>query len=1287
MRITVKTLLVSIAKKIGYVIATCIIIAAVFVSVSYLLTPFLDKHRTDLEKWASDLLQTPVTISKVEIAWYRYQPEISLNEVTILNKNTKEPILQIQKVRVFFSIPQSIWQGKLIPSGIMISGTDINLRQSSAGEISVQGFPIFGGNNRKPYQKETKVTDLLGWLSVQPRLILQDINVRYVGFKEKNRFVTLYNLSLENSGQGHLLLGKALLHQEIPTEVNLALQWVGNSVELKNIKAKIYLYVSGFSVSQWLKDFSWNKWQITRGIASAKIWATWNDGKFTKIQSTFQLYGLDLYSETDKQTHTVNRLSGNVGLKREGDNYILAGDDLLLDLPSHLWPVNSFYISLAPDANGKLFPKVVNLGYVDLKDVQSFLFSTSWLTPDTRQALSKLQPNGSFLGVNMLFSGAWDDFRHISFNGNFSQLDFLPWQKFPGVRNLSGKIKWDGTGGDLSLDSTQIAIQYDSIFAKPIILDQVTADSQFTIDQNNGWAATILALHILNGDMSCDISGKLTSQPNMIPIADLNANFTLQKVSHISRYLPTRILDPDLVKWLQDAFLSGEIKNATMVLKGPLNDFPFDQGNGTFLVSGTLNDINLHYAPDWPNLEHVNGKISFAGHRMTTDIDRAEIFNVPIGPVHAEINDLGSSTKSPILEVQESEISMDLAQGLRFLNHSPLEKTVGKMFSGVEMHGPMLLKLGLTVPLSDPDKTQIKGNIDLKDGQMNLAPWGLRLNHLKGQFQFTESTTTAQNIQGQLFNKPFELSLTTLEKSKDISVLRANLKNNFSILDLEHWLKIPFSKVAQGSLNANMDIDFSLNAPITVHLSSNLVGLAIDLPDQYGKKSNETRDFSTDIILPVQQEPLRVKIGYGNLFSAAMTLNRKKEEFKLIGVNLKLGAGTPTWPDDSGLSITGDFDELDGEKITKYLNQSDKNNFSGLQLRDIDIHTNVLNIFGQRLSDVRLQASPSQHDWILNITSPDVVGQIKAPTHLTSQSLISAQFQKLKLQSVISSNLPTVNVKSLPSVSLVANNVSYDNMVLGQVTLKASAIPSGWNVQTLHILSSRMDLQAAGNWTENDTQLQGRVSSQRVSDLVNGFGFDVHNFVAGDAYLNFDLSWDGALFAPTLASMNGRASLNIGSGRIVDIGAAGGAKMDLGRMLSIFSLQSIPRRLSLDFSDVFQKGYSFDSVKGDFSLQNGNAYTNNLRFNGPLAGVFINGRIGFKNKDYDLILSITPYVSSVTSGLPVAATIIGGPVGGVAALAVNTVLGSAVSKAATFSYAVRGPWNNPNWISVSNARR
>ena len=259
-----KALFISIAKKLGYVFAVLIIIAALMVSISRLFVPVLDSHQHDIEQWASQLLNAPVTISKARFTWYQYYPVISLYDVTVLNKTTNQPALQIKTVRIFISIPKSLWQRQPVLSGMMVSGSEVTLHESPTGEIAVQGFPTVGADQNQPYQSETKFIDVMTWLSNQPQLILRDIEVRYTGLKKQRRDITLHHLSFENSGSTHVILGKATLHQTVPTEIIFATQWYGTEVNPATIKARAYLYVSGLSLSQWLKGYEWQGWRLDR---------------------------------------------------------------------------------------------------------------------------------------------------------------------------------------------------------------------------------------------------------------------------------------------------------------------------------------------------------------------------------------------------------------------------------------------------------------------------------------------------------------------------------------------------------------------------------------------------------------------------------------------------------------------------------------------------------------------------------------------------------------------------------------------------------------------------------------------------------------------------------------------------------------------------------------------------------------------------------------------------------------------------------------------------------------
>ncbi|OGT44823.1 MAG: TIGR02099 family protein [Gammaproteobacteria bacterium RIFCSPHIGHO2_12_FULL_37_34] len=1280
-----KKLLASTSKKIAYVIAIVIIIIGLLVSLSPLFSPLLNKHRTDLEQWASSVLGVPITIHDIQLSWHRYQPELQLNGVTFLNKDSQDPILQIRNVGVLFSMIQSLWQRQLIPSGVVISGSHLTIHRAASGEISIQGFPVFGGYNQQPFAKETKITEMVAWLSAPARIILHDINIRYSDFTNQKQFLTLNNLSLTNDGDQHTILGQAILHQDISTEATVAIQWAGSPIDLSKIKARIYLYVSGVLLSQWIKSYSWNGWQVNDGILSAKVWATWNSGIVERIQVNFQSYGVDLYSQTDKTIHQVNRLSGHIGWKREGDNQIVAGEDILIDLPSHLWPVTSFYVALAPDQSKRLTPRSVKMSYLDLQDTQSFLFSSPPLLPkETHDILTQFKLTGELQDAALVFSGPWNDWNQVSLTSYFKELSFLPWRQLPGMRHLSGTIEWDGKQGDLSLQSNRLIMDYSTVFRKPITIDQLTGNLQWQKDEKNQWLITIPTMNVLNNDGTANIRATLTL-PNKAPFSptiDLTGHFAMQKADHIIRYLPMRMFDPELEAWLNQAFLGGEISSGNVELQGVLNEFPFDQGKGTFLISAKVNNLNLHYAPNWPRLHHVTGQITFSGRKMLATIDHALMKNILIKNARGDIPYLGED-QPQIINIALDNIQIDVAQVFQLIHASPLENTLGKLFSKMEMRGLIDLQLGFIIPLKHPEKAQVKGEVTIPDAQLKLPLWRLVLSHLRGNLSFTENTILAKNIQGQLLNQPVTINISTLPKVDDTTTIQAELATHLNISDLENWLNIPFSSVAQGATAITTTIYLSSKKPLEVKLRSNLLGVSLQLPDPYKKTAQETRDFTTEISVSDNQ-PLRTKLFYSNLLSTALIIERKNEKFKLLSANFRLGGGDPAWPESAGLYITGDFTRLDWDKIKQYFSQKDQANLSGLSLRRIDVTAKQLDLFGQQLTQAHLQAIPEQQAWKINMTSLEVIGDMLVPMKWNQEGVIDAQFKRLSLHSGRSPNNTKMDMKSLPALSLVAEDFRYDDMPFGEMVLKAVPDHHGFAIPILRITSPSLKLQAKGSWSySNKTHFQGDATSKDVSELINSLGLDARNFVASNGKLTFDLNWSGTPYAPSLATMTGHANLDLGKGRIVEIGQSSEAKMGIGRMLSIFSLQSIPRRLMLDFSDLFQKGYSFDNVRGDFDLHQGNAYTTNLRFDGPIARVSINGRIGLEKKDYDFTLSVTPYVSS---GIPVAAGyagfLTGGPIGGAAALAVSTVLGPAVSKAATYYYVVKGPWDNPSWASV-----
>src|SRR5437016_3875997 len=120
-----------------------VILAALAVSVSRLLTPVLNDHLPDFEKWSSQLLEMPVKIGLVHLAWEVYEPVIAFDRVELLDKKTNKPVFYIQSTRVNLSIFRSIFARQPVPELIEVSGVRLTVRQPTAGQFHVEELKTF----------------------------------------------------------------------------------------------------------------------------------------------------------------------------------------------------------------------------------------------------------------------------------------------------------------------------------------------------------------------------------------------------------------------------------------------------------------------------------------------------------------------------------------------------------------------------------------------------------------------------------------------------------------------------------------------------------------------------------------------------------------------------------------------------------------------------------------------------------------------------------------------------------------------------------------------------------------------------------------------------------------------------------------------------------------------------------------------------------------------------------------------------------------------------------------
>ena len=128
----------------------------------------------------------------------------------------------------------------------------------------------------------------------------------------------------------------------------------------------------------------------------------------------------------------------------------------------------------------------------------------------------------------------------------------------------------------------------------------------------------------------------------------------------------------------------------------------------------------------------------------------------------------------------------------------------------------------------------------------------------------------------------------------------------------------------------------------------------------------------------------------------------------------------------------------------------------------------------------------------------------------------------------------------------------------------------------------------------------------------------------------------------------------------------------------LLNLSALQRRLTLDFCDIFKKGFSFDSIEGDFLLDSGDAYTNNFVMKGPSAIIEIYGRIGIYDESFDQLVIVTPKIAST---LPLAGILAGGPAVGAALFLAEKLVGKQFDRITQVEYLVTGSWSDPTFTT------
>jgi uncharacterized protein YhdP len=708
--------------------------------------------------------------------------------------------------------------------------------------------------------------------------------------------------------------------------------------------------------------------------------------------------------------------------------------------------------------------------------------------------------------------------------------------------------------------------------------------------------------------------------------------------------------------------------------------------------------MTLDYSDGWRPAENLTTDAEFRNEGMSAHLSGAHIGDFVLESGDAHFADFSNGE----LRIHVGARG-DAASALSFLRSTPLDAIAEHAFSSVEAKGPLQATVDLFLPFKDFVHRQVLIHGRLDDANINKSGSTTMATDVTGDFDIDNGQVARADIHGQLLGGGFQMQART-PRNKPVTRTQLEFRGTTSADALRTAFSIPAGLLITGQTDWRgvLKITPEPARERSLRLSSTLVGFEMKLPAPLDKDAETPLPSWLEIQWPASGGP-QGSFALGSLVSSTFALESDQSGMRLGHASMSFGAGAATPSASQILNVGGAVERLDlGGWLRLSTPGKDAKPLS-YYMRTARLNVAELDYLGLAFRDVSLDLAVAERNWRINVGGPNVIGAITIPSAAGSTEPWNLQFDRLHVDVAgnedssgadagpgpgagvggvsAAANIPAdADPRTVPAVNFHATELIWGERQFGDVTATLAKQDFGVALKSLSAVGSSFTVSAQGEWRAKDagvSRIKGTLASTDVQSTLKELGYaDVIQAKSGK--MEFDLTWDGAPTPAAFAQVIGRVQLSLEKGQVT------GIKPGAGRVLGLASIAALPRRLALDFSDLTDKGLAFDTVHGDFDLRDGNAHTENVLLKGPAGEIGLIGRVGLKNKDYDQTAVVTGSVGNSLS-IPVASTLVCGPVCGAAALLFTQVFKQPLKGLARGYYRITGSWDNPTVERIKSA--
>jgi uncharacterized protein (TIGR02099 family) len=1256
---------------LGLIILFC----AALLTLRYFVLPDIDRYRERIAGMLQSQIGQPVEIGGLRADWDGWNPRLDVDDLHVLDGANRSVILALPRSHLTVAWTSLLFLDLRLKE-LAIEGLRLTVRRDAQGMLHLAGLTF------DPTQEDYEMAPA-AWLLRQRRIRVHDATVVWQDQRREAPELTLEHVEfrLESTFGRHRfgLTGAPPAQISSPIDVRGELN-ASSLFDWRAVSGRLYARLDYADVAAWRQWLSLPM-PIASGKGALRLWFDFSQGEPRELVADVVLADVKARLAPALPELVLERLEGRVGWRGSGTQTEYFTRQLSFTGPGgvRLEPTD-FDLTLRHAANGDTNGGRMQFNYLQLQPLTQ-LAAQLPLPQAWREQLAGYAPRGKLEQVLLAWQGDIAALDNFTAEGRFIDLGVTAREALPGIAGLSGSFEATERGGTLSLQSRGVTLAMPRVFEQPLALDTLHGQVAWT-REGGDYALSIDQLVFANAHAAGTANGTYRTAPDGPGMIDLKAQLSRADVAQLYRYLPITL--PVAVReWVRRSLLGGTATETRLRLAGNLAEFPFANGKGgQFLVATRARGVTFDYAEHWPAFSDVEGEFRMDGARVSIDANGGRVLSFGLKQARARIADVRADV--PLLQI-EGEGAGPTADLLRYIDDSPIGEWIGNLTSGAQATGNGTLTLKLELPLGQPHSSKASGEYSFESNRLELAEGVPAINKLSGTLAFTNHDVHARQLSGELLGGTARFSVETRDEqvrilgqgAADLAQLRVQYPEDVMTRHLSGTTGWEAQVLVRPEVS-------------TWVVESNLKGAVIDLPAPLAKTAGD--------IVPLQVERRAnesgrdsLEIRYGSI--ARLTLLRRWEGGKpTLDRGLLALGGAQGEPDRPGLWIRGKLDALNIDGWLALRREAEASELGEpLEINGIDLGVHTLDVFGRRLNELQVIATHAPGEWQMVLRARELAGGARwrgaAPARPNGE--ISARLQRLTTPSATpaapgqvseapvsraeSSNAPN----SWPKIDIVADSFIAKSRDLGKLELTAQPRGTDWQIERLQLSSDEGKLVADGWWRvagpKEQTKLDATLDITDAGKYLARFGLP--GAIRGaSTKVQGSVTWDGPPQAFDYPTLSGTFRIEAGPGQFL--------KLDPGpaKLLGMLSLQSLRRRLSFDYQDLFGEGFAFDEITGDVRIQNGVMSSDNVRIVGPAASVEIRGETNLAHETQRLRVHVQPKLSSSVSvgaaALWLANPIIGAAVGAGTLLA-QKIMSDPIEQVFSNDYVITGTWSDP----------